>query len=242
MRSIDEAAVRTSEARREAFGQATAAFTALVARVGSEDWQLPALGQWTVRDLVGHASRALSTIEAYLPTAAQPAPVVQGTRARQAGRPTDPVLDADAYELAGPADYYLAARASLGDPAAVAERGRVAGRALGADPAGAVCTLATRVLALVAATADNTLIRSPVGTMAFVDYLPTRTFELTVHGLDLARALPGDSGPGAGAPLGSALAAGLDLAAELAARGPDAADLLLLLTGRGSLRTGLSAL
>ncbi|OHV31495.1 hypothetical protein CC117_26020 [Parafrankia colletiae] len=208
----------------------------MVTRVGPEDWQLPALGQWTVRDLVGHTSRALSTIEAYLPTA------VQATQEVQAGKPADPALDAYAYELAGPADYYLAARAGLGDPAAVAERGRAAGRALGADPAGAVGALATRVLALVAATADSTLVRSPVGTMAFVDYLPTRTFELTVHGLDLARALPGDGGPGAGAPLGSALAAGLDLAAELAARGPDAADLLLLLTGRGSLRSGLSAL
>lgn len=239
MRSIDEPAVRTSETRREAFGQATAAFTTLVTRVGPEDWQLPALGQWTVRDLVGHASRALSTIEAYLPTAAQAAPVA---RAVQAGKPADPTLDAYAYALAGPADYYLAAQAGLGDPAAVAERGRAAGRALGADPAGAVGALATRVLALVAATADSTPVRSPVGTMAFVDYLPTRTFELTVHGLDLARALPGDGGPGAGAPFGSALAAGLDLAAELAARGPDAADLLLLLTGRGSLRSGLSAL
>jgi hypothetical protein len=57
-----------------------------------------------------------------------------------------------------------------------------------------------------------------------------------VHSLDLARAL--DQTPPDG--LDAAIAASCELAGQLAAQSPRAAELLLLLTGRGGLDAGLS--
>nr|WP_322747982.1 MULTISPECIES: maleylpyruvate isomerase N-terminal domain-containing protein [unclassified Frankia] len=116
------------------------------------------------------------------------------------------------------------------------QRGRDAGAALGDDPSGAVTTLATRVRQLVCESPDDAVVTAPVGAMRLVDYLPTRTFELTVHTLDLARVL-GIRPPAA---LGIAVGGSLLLAAEIAVTLPDAADILLLLTGRADLPAGLS--
>src|SRR4029453_577680 len=99
---------------REAYAAATACFVDIVARVDDAQWEQPGLGEWTVRDLVGHTSRALLTVEAYVD--------------KPAGQ----------VEVERPVDYFLRAKASLADPAAVAARGREAGQALGADPAGMV--------------------------------------------------------------------------------------------------------
>lgn len=74
--------------------------------------------------------------------------------------------------------------------------------------------------------------------MTLVDYLPTRTFELAVHGLDLARTL----GLPTPASLAPGIAASLELAGAIGARLPTAGDLLLLLTGRTGLPGGLSVL
>src|SRR5918995_2235197 len=54
--------------RREAFLAAAACFTEVVERAWEqpEEHERPALGEWTVRDLVGHTLRAVSTVEAYL--------------------------------------------------------------------------------------------------------------------------------------------------------------------------------
>ncbi len=59
---------------------------------------------------------------------------------------------------------------------------------MGDDPAGYVDALVERVLPLAAAAGDP-LIRTFAGGMRFAQYLPTRTFELVVHGLDIAGAL-----------------------------------------------------
>jgi uncharacterized protein (TIGR03083 family) len=198
---------------REAYEQAARLFVETVAGVGQTQWQQPGLGVWTVRDLVGHTSRALLTVETYL---AKPA-----TKA----------------ELAGAVDYYLAAQAALADPGAVAARGREAGEALGADPAGAVRTIAARVLAQVKAAADDTLVSTPVGGMRLIDYLPTRVFELSVHTLDLAAALPVTVTLSR-----TATAVTLHLLADLAMQQGKAAPMLLAATGRGPLPTGFSVL
>lgn len=50
---------------REAFNQAVPFFVETVARVAPDRWESPALGVWNVRDLVGHASRAMLTVEQY---------------------------------------------------------------------------------------------------------------------------------------------------------------------------------
>jgi hypothetical protein len=72
--------------------------------------------------------------------------------------------------------------------------------------------------------------------MTLTNYLPTRTFELAVHSLDLCRAthieIPVN--------LRLAVTTSCELAGRLAGQHPDAADLLLFLAGRTGLRDGLS--
>ena len=161
--------VRRSEGEkwmiREAYAAATACFVDTVAQVEETQWDQPGLGEWTVRDLVGHTSRALLTVETYVDN------------------------PADKVEVERPVDYFLRAQAALANPAAVAERGREAGRALGADPAGMVRDIATRVFARLQEVPDAALVGTPVGGMRLIDYLPSRVFELVVHTLDLAAAL-----------------------------------------------------
>lgn len=202
---------------RAAFAAAAHWFVATAATIDTE-WDRPALGDWTVRDLVGHTSRALLTVEAYLGAGA-------GATAA-AGR-----------RVASPVDYYRLAMASLGEPSAVAARGRAAGLALGDDPARAVAAIARRVLAQIDAATPDELVVTPVGGMRLADYLPTRTFELTVHTCDLAAALGGPASvPDAAA------SAGLHLLADLAVGKGLAAALLLAATGRGPLPTGFTVL
>ncbi|PON15866.1 hypothetical protein C2W62_21525 [Candidatus Entotheonella serta] len=150
---------------REAYERAAQMFVDTVQQVGDDQWDRIALGEWTVRDLVGHTNRALLTVETYL---GQPAPTVEVERA---------------------VDYFIRASAALADPAAVAARGREAGQALGDDPATTVRETAERVLAGVGAAADDASLTTPVGGMRLIDYLPTRVLELTVHTLDIAAAI-----------------------------------------------------
>jgi hypothetical protein len=69
------------------------------------------------------------------------------------------------------------------------------------------------------------------------DYLPTRTFELTVHTADLANALGVPSDP----PESAALQA-LYLVADLAVSQARVGPLLLAATGRAGLPAGFSVL
>ena len=147
-------------------------------RPGGRPWTEPGLGEWDVRSLVGHTSRALLTVETYL---SRPAEVV---------------------EVESTAEYYRATRAVAAGPD-VAARGRAAGEALGPDPAAAVAEIAARVVPLVAACEGTEVVTTIAGGMRLADYLPTRTFELVVHTADLAvrprpgvRAAPGPRGPG----------------------------------------------
>lgn len=176
-------------------------------------WDEAALGEWTVRDLVGHTSRSLLTVEAYR---------AQG---------------ASSVEVDSPADYFTRILASVGDEAAVAQRGRDAGAALGADPAEAVAEIATRVLTDLGSAAADDLVATPVGGMRLVDYLPTRTFELTVHTCDLAVACQ--------APMqvpATAAAESLAVLGALAVSRGLTAPLLLAATGRTTLPVGFTVL
>ncbi len=197
---------------REAYEQAAQMFVETVQQVDDRQWDDMALGEWTVRDLVGHTLRALLTVETYLQ---QPAA---------------------AAEMARPVDYFIRASAALADPASVAARGREAGQAMGEDPVLTVRETAERVLEEVSAAADDTCLTTPVGSMRLIDYLPTRVFELTVHTLDIATAI---SAPVA-VPEGAG-AVTLGLMADLAASRPDkVAPLLLAATGRQALPDGFS--
>lgn len=196
---------------RAAFVEAAEWYQLVLAQVGDR-WSDPGLGEWDVRALAGHTSRSLLTVETYL---GQPAAVV---------------------EVASPVDYYAATRAISGGPA-VAQRGRDAGAALGADPVAAVAAIATRVLPLVEGLAGTELLTTIVGGMRIADYLPTRVFELVVHTTDLAVALGVPAEP----PAGPARLA-LDLVSALAVANGDAATLLLATTGRTGLPSGFTVL
>ena len=199
------------DASHRAFADAADWFVSTAARV-EDRWSQPGLGEWDVRSLVGHTSRSLLTVEAYL--------------ARPAG----------AVEVESAVAYYEATRAIAAGPD-VAARGREAGEALGADPAAAVAEIAARVVPLVAGCDGAELVTTIVGGMRLRDYLPTRTFELVVHTADLGTAL--DLPPDI--PATSAIEA-LDLAARLAVAGGRAGALLLAATGRGGLPAGFSVL
>ena len=110
--------------RRGVFEAAAGHFADLVRSIADDRWDEPGLGDWTVRDLVGHTSRSLTTVSTYLRTEA-------------------------AYEdVSSAVEYYVRMRdyaAGMGADAIV-ERGRQAGRDLGADPAAAIDHLLARAL------------------------------------------------------------------------------------------------
>lgn len=198
------------------FDLATAGFRRVVAGLDAAQLDDPALGEWDVRALLGHTCRAFLTIENYV---------------AQADNTTDPVT------LAGPADYYRATRAGLADPAQVTQRGRDAGAALGQDPVAAVAAILDRVPALVTRTRDDAPVATPVGRMRLIDYLPTRAFELSVHGIDLARA----TGQPVPEELMDTLGPCLALCTELAAP-EQRLTMVLSLTGREPLPGGFTVL
>ena len=119
----------------------------------------------------------------------------------------------------------------------VAARGRDAGAALGDDPVAALESLALRVLDLVAQQDGTALLTTVAGGMRLSDYLPTRTFELTVHTADLASALDLPLDP---PPLAAREALGI--VTDLAVEDGLAGTLLLAATGRPALSTGFSVL
>jgi uncharacterized protein (TIGR03083 family) len=193
------------------FASAATAFADLVARIPDPAWDGPGLGDWDLRALVGHTSRSLITVSTYLRT------------------------PADREDVTGPAHYYALLRGYAADSPDIVERGREAGRNLGADPAAKVTDLLHRVLTDLDAAGDPLI--TVIGGLGIrlSNYLPTRVFELTVHSLDIARAtgidltLPEE-----------ALREATVLAAQIAALTGQAAAVLPALTGRGGLPAGFS--
>lgn len=196
------------------FYSAAASFAELVAKIQAGAWDGPGLGEWDLRALVGHTSRSLTTVSAYLRTTA----------------PREDLRD--------PQEYYVFARqfATQAGGAAVLERGRQAGRDLGPDPAAAVEALAAQVRRDLDGADDDRLIEVIGGQgIRLSNYLPTRTFELAVHGLDIARAVGLDH-----ALPRDVLAAAVRLAADTAVTLGDGETLLMALTGRAPLPASFS--
>ena len=196
---------------RQKYLASARAFAAQVAAVPDGAWGGPGLGDWDLRALVGHTSRSLVTVLTYLDEPAE-----------------EPTVDSAAH-------YYLLTKGVSLDPAAITARGVAAGEALGDDPAAAVGRLVDEVTAKLDRFADDQVLTTIVGPMRLVAYLPTRTFELVVHGLDIARATGGPSEPP-----DEALAEAVALAGAVAVREGRGADLLLALTGRAQLPEGFS--
>lgn len=153
----------TASSPRTTFLDAAATVADLVARIPDGAWDGPGLGEWDLRALVGHTGRSLITVSTYL---AQRAPAAE-------------VPTAEAY-------YVAIARAGGANTEAVTERGRAAGAALGPDPAAAFRALIDDAADALRLADDDTVVPTAVGGMRVGAYLPTRTFELAVHGLDIA--------------------------------------------------------
>lgn len=183
------------------YAAASAFFIDQVRMVDDGDWDRPGLGDWNIRELVGHGNRGHTLVTEF------------------SERPID------ASSL--PADYFTGE--------AIAARGRAAAAALGDDPLSTVQASASKALGIVDHAPADATVGTSSGTMLLAEYLPSRTAELTIHALDLARAL------GREAPLPTeAAVATLHFLAELADRRNRSAEVVLALTGRQPLPASFS--
>ena len=197
------------------FELAATGFQSVVGQIKVTQWELQGLGLWNIRDLVGHAARSLSLISDYL---------VSDSRELSTS-------------LINVVEYFESARRQM-DPQAVEMRGRQAGIALGSNPKASVHTMVGAAIAAVRACDPNAVIETPLGAMRLDDYLPSRTFELCAHSLDISRALGIESVVDLAMPLTDSL----HLVADLIARSNNAAEILMCLLGRSALAPGYSAL
>jgi hypothetical protein len=195
----------------QTYAAAATSFADLLDLVPADAYDGPGLGEWDLRSLVGHAARALVTVRTYLDR-----PAAEAT-------------------IGSAEDYFAAGVGVATDPASVLERGRQAGLALGEEPAAHVRALAAEVVAELARRDPGYVLETIAGAMRLDDYLPTRTFELVVHGFDIGRA----AGLSPAYPQ-QVLAESAALAARVAVRTGRGADVLLALTGRLPLPSGFS--
>ena len=178
----------------------------LVGGVDDHQWDLMALGEWTVRELVAHGARAFKTVSEYVE-----------------GEPKDPT------RIASAAEYFRIVLAEQTPHVHIANRARKEARE---EPDWVEATDrawagAERVVANVPGDTDMHLF---VGEMALSQYLATRVVELVVHGTDLAETIGIPSPP----PLaGSRIA--IEVLLDLSSA-DDAGSIVRLMTGRaGSL-------
>lgn len=202
---------------RRTYRSAAIAFADLVGRIPPGRLDGAGLGDWSLRDLLGHTvSSALRQVPAVLAT---PAPVVV---------------------TAAPEGYFAAVHQVAPElvAAAVAASGQDArdtGKALGEEPVEAVSGFVGQATAALARVGDDDFVATPVGGMRVRDWLPTRTFELVVHGTDVSVA--------AGVPISldpEVLAEAAALSARIAVATGEGVGVLRALTGRGTLRAGFS--
>ncbi|MCC7370179.1 MAG: maleylpyruvate isomerase N-terminal domain-containing protein [Chloroflexi bacterium] len=197
--------------------EAVAFFRQVVGLLRTSQWDQPGLGVWSVRELVGHTSRALANVE------------------RDIRHPLPHPGDGDRA-----ADYFSNVLATPNQASGVAERGRQAGSALGDDPQATIELLEQTAREVLAATPPDARVATPYARLPLDAYLDTKIFELVVHTLDICRAADIQAPPPAGP-----LARALGIALDLAARNPDRARqavLLHALTGRTPLPDGFSVL
>jgi uncharacterized protein (TIGR03083 family) len=194
------------------FAAAANCFADLVQDIPATAWEGPGLGVWDLRALVGHTGRAVSTVATYLQ---RPAAEVR-------------VPSAAHY-------YALFKQQGAADQSAVTERGRQAGAALGEQPAEAVRTLVQQTAAALSAATGDPVVETIAGGMRLSCYLPTRTFELTVHSLDIAAAIGVDLHLPP-----EALSDALHLAVDVGLILGDGHPLLRALTGRHPLQVDFS--
>jgi uncharacterized protein (TIGR03083 family) len=194
---------------RDWFATSSGAVVGLVAAVPAGTWDSPGLGEWTVRELVAHTLRAWTTVRVYL---AEPQPAADSS-------------------VIGAADYLAHGVSVPGVHEGVAQRARDDVVRLSDDPPSVVRAIAGEVSTLVDAEPDDRLVPTRFGVLTLAEYLRTRAFELTVHGLDIARA----AGLEPSADLTACSVPALGLCAEAAGVRGLAVPLLDAATGRAAL-------
>lgn len=198
-----------SPAVRAAFVQASAFVLGALDAVADDQWVTPALGEWDVRELAVHTTRAWSTIISYVDV---PAPLT----------------------LHSASEYYLAALGS--DPAIhrqVSERAKAQAQELSEPVPGVARRLFLEAENVLERTPADHVLGTVAGGIRLVDYLPTRVVELVVHGIDLCTAV----GAVPEVPL-AALELTLEVLVDLASERPERVDpvhLVRALTGRAPL-------
>ena len=201
----------------ETWVSAARAFADLVEHVPADGWAGPGLGEWTLRDLVGHTcSAGLRTVVTTLAHSVD----TEDIRSPQAYYAFATSVD--------PAVYAAAVAASTDDA-------RRTGAELGDDPATSVRLLLADAVATVMGAVPDMLIGSAAGGMRLSAWLPTRTFELAVHSLDVANLIGRPAGL-SDQVIGDTAA----LAARIATAIGHGSDVVLALTGRGDLTRGFS--
>lgn len=147
------------------YASAARSFADQVHRIPADRFDGPGLGEWDLRALVGHTSRSLATVITYLDS------------------------PAEQVDIDGPEEYYrMAAEVAAAEGPAVLERGRQAGAGLGDEPAAAVDSMVSEALRKLDGRGDELIAVLGGAGMRLFAYLPTRIFELTVHGYDIADA------------------------------------------------------
>ncbi|WP_421118267.1 maleylpyruvate isomerase N-terminal domain-containing protein [Aquihabitans daechungensis] len=178
----------------------------LVGGVDDHQWDLMALGEWTVRELVAHGGRAFKTVAEYAE-----------------GDTKDPT------RIATAAEYFRIVLAEQTPHVHIANRARQEARGE-TDWVSATDHLWAAAELVVSKLPGDADLHTFVGEMALDQYLATRVVELVVHGTDLAEAIGIPSPPPA-----SGARVAIDVLLDLSTA-DDAASVLRLLTGRsGSL-------
>ncbi|WP_040159497.1 maleylpyruvate isomerase N-terminal domain-containing protein [Mobilicoccus massiliensis] len=192
---------------RRSFLDTTDAVAELVSRVRPDVLAGPGLGAWDMRGLIGHTSRAMSTVITYLK------------------------MPATTVTCPDPRAYYVWIADSENQDDKIAQRGVEAGTALGDDIPGAFAGLARQVRGVLDKIPMNVdpVVSTLAGGMLLSHYLPTRTFELIVHGYDIARAADIEF-----APHPEVVAETVALAARIGVALGHGPALVPVLTGRGS--------
>ncbi|MUH51169.1 MAG: hypothetical protein F2789_08155 [Actinobacteria bacterium] len=152
---------------RTAFDHLGEAYIRLAADMSDEQFDLPGLGEWNVRELFAHAIRAYSTAATYLDAA-----------------PSSEVILYSAAEY-----YHTVLNGGPGLHAQVAARGHAAGEEMRDDPVGKVRSTIEAACVRVGLADDDAPVYTPFGQIALIDFLATRVVEAGVHMLDLQRAL-----------------------------------------------------
>jgi len=198
---------------KTAFFAGISGFVELSSLVKEDQLQCRALGNWDVSALIGHSLRAVSAAKSYAFFGDAP------------------------ISIATPEEYYLKAICDLPEneyiarTLAIKERGISAGLSLGNELAAEIKSATDEAVSFLQQANDKDLIKSPFGVMYLETYVPTRTFELALHSLDLARFLEV-------APpkvLSEAISTSWDLAGRIAKGHSKSAELLLFFAGRDNI-------